>query len=202
MTKIKLCGMVRPCDIDYVNEASPDYAGFVFAGTKRYISKEQAREYKARLNPSIKAVGVFVDEAPEKIIEYVNEHIIDVIQLHGHEDEEYINTLKAYTGCEIIKAVRVENADSIKFADSLPADYLLLDAYKKGVAGGTGLTFDWSLINKISKPFFLAGGLKLDNIEKALSLKPFAVDISSGIETDGYKDKDKMMEIVRRIRYV
>ena len=202
MSKIKICGMMRPCDIDYVNEAMPDYAGFVFANTRRLITKEQAKKYKARLNPSIRAVGVFVDEDIHKVTELANEGIIDLIQLHGHEDADYINNLKQYTDCEIIKAIRVADADSIKRAENLPADYFLLDAYKKGLPGGTGLTFDWSLINEFSKPFFLAGGLNLDNIDNAALLEPFAFDISSGVETDGFKDKNKIIEIVRRIRNV
>ncbi len=202
MPKIKICGMVRPCDIDYVNEANPDYTGFIFANTRRLITKQQAKEYKSRLNPSIKAVGVFVDDSIQKISEYANEGIIDIIQLHGHEDADYINKLKKNTGCDIIKAIRVTDAGSIQLAKELPADYFLLDAYSKDSPGGTGTSFDWSLICELPKPFFLAGGLNPDNIEAALKLEPFGLDISSGVETNGFKDKNKMIEIVRRIKNV
>ena len=213
--KIKLCGMMRDCDIDFANEAQPDYVGFVFADTRRKIDKATARRFKNNLNPGIAAVGVFVDEDPDKVAELLFEGIIDIAQLHGSETASYIKTLRSYVpDCRIIKAVKVQGAEDILQAARLPCDYLLLDTYRQGVLGGTGETFAWELIREaqkdqeegsariFGKPYFLAGGLNMENIEAAAGLSPYGVDLSSGIETDGAKDKDKMIEIVRRIRNV
>lgn len=208
--KIKLCGMMRECDIMYANEAMPDYVGFVFAGEKRKISHENARIFKELLSDKIPAVGVFVDEDIHVVAELFNEGIIDIAQLHGNEGSGYISKLKEMTGCRVIKAVRVTCADDITDAHKLDADYLLLDAYKRGMPGGTGETFGWDMINKAydaipeaeKKPFFIAGGINIRNVCEAVSFKPYGVDVSTGIETDGHKDKDKMIEIVRRVRNV
>lgn len=191
MTKVKICGLKRECDIDYVNEACPDYIGFVFAKSKRQVTPEQAKVLKARLDKGILAVGVFVNEEIEFIISLVKEGIIDVIQLHGGEDNAYISKLKAITQASIIKAVNPQNDYNYT------ADFLLYD----NAGGGTGQAFDWRLLNKPNKPFFLAGGISLDNIDQALkTVKPFAIDISSGVETDGFKDRQKILDIVGRIR--
>ena len=208
--KIKLCGMMRECDIMYANEAMPDYVGFVFAGEKRRISHDSAAAFRKILSDKIPAVGVFVDEDINVVAGLLNEGIINIAQLHGNEGSGYISDLKGMTGCRVIKAVRVTSGDDITDAHKLDADYLLLDAYKKGMPGGTGESFSWDIINKAyhsipeveRKPFFIAGGINTGNVCEAVSFGPYGVDVSTGIETDGHKDRDKMIEIVRRVRNV
>ncbi|RDU23462.1 phosphoribosylanthranilate isomerase [Anaerosacchariphilus polymeriproducens] len=201
MTKIKICGLFQSCDIEFVNEAKPDYIGFVFAKSRRQVTKEQAGKLRALLDHKIISVGVFVNEKVENIVDLINENIISVVQLHGQEDECYIQTLKSKTSVPIIKAVKVTNAVDIIEAQKLPVDFLLLDQGE----GGTGKVFDWTLASgiKIAKPFFLAGGMNIDNVERGINeLGPFAVDISSGVETNGVKDKNKIEQIIRRIQNV
>ncbi len=197
MTKIKLCGLSRPYDIDAANELRPEYIGFVFAGkSKRYVTPEKAKELKQLLVPEIQAVGVFVNENPEIVSCLLNNGIIDLAQLHGSEDEGYIKQLRKLTDKPIIKAFRIETAvDTLKAEQSM-ADYVLLDS-----GAGTGAVFDWNLIRDIKRPFFLAGGLSLDNVRNAVQqITPYAVDVSSGIETDGYKDKEKMAAFISAVR--
>ncbi len=198
MAKIKICGLSRVCDIDFANEAKLDYVGFVFANSKRKITKEQAYILKKKLNSDIKTVGVFVNEDINFILELLNENIIDIIQLHGHEDEKYMLELKRKTDNPIIKAITVDKKDFISNFSNTFANYLLLDSG----AGGTGVKFDWNLLDKeIKKPFFLAGGINAENVEQAIKLiNPFAIDISSGVETNGYKDRYKILDIVRRVK--
>lgn len=198
--KIKLCGMFRPCDIEYANEAKPDFAGFVinFPKSHRSVSPNTAAQLRSRLSPDIKAVGVFVNEEITTCAEMARCGIIDIIQLHGAEDREYIKALRSLTAAPIIKAVKVTSAEDIALAETLGADYLLLDN-----GTGTGQLFDHSVIDRerISSPFFLAGGLTPENIaQAALSVKPFAVDISSGIETCRVKDREKMLSAVEAVR--
>lgn len=198
--KIKLCGMFRECDIDYANEAQPDYIGFVleFPKSHRSIDMQTAERLKRRLSPGIKAVGVFVNSAETTCAEYANCGIIDLIQLHGGEDAEYIKRLRALTDAPIIKAVKVRSAEDIAQAQELGADYLLLDN-----GTGTGQCFDHSLIDRavIRQPFFLAGGLTPENLRQAaLDIQPYCVDLSSGIETDRVKDREKMLAAVRAVR--
>ncbi|WP_088188111.1 phosphoribosylanthranilate isomerase [Desulfosporosinus sp. FKA] len=196
--KIKICGLFQNCDIDFVNEAKPDFIGFVFAKSRRQVSVEWAKAMRSNLSPEITPVGVFVNESITKVADLLNDHIIEMAQLHGNEGETYIRELKTLTAKPIIKAVQVKVHADIEAMQDSEADFLLLD---QG-AGGTGQTFDWSLVGEVKKPFFLAGGLKADNIEQAIrAAKPFAVDLSSGVETDGKKDKAKILEIVRRMRY-
>jgi indole-3-glycerol phosphate synthase/phosphoribosylanthranilate isomerase len=185
-TAVKICGLTRPKDIDAVNTALPDYAGFVFAEHRLRITERTAIMLKERLDPRIKAVGVFISETIENITSLGD--TIDMIQLHGNENEEYIKKLKSLTDKPIIKAHG--------YAES-SADYLLFDSDKPA----SGKAFDWNLIPKTSKPFFLAGGLCVDNIAEAIRcVRPFAVDVSSGMETDGVKDPDKIFEFVRMVR--
>jgi len=203
MTKIKICGLMREQDIDAVNTALPDYIGFVFARSRRRIDEQKAKALKARLNPAIKAVGVFVNEEMKKIIELCNAHVIDLVQLHGDEDEDYIKRLKNRVSNQIIKAVRVKAPEDVKKAMGFSCDYLLLDAYHEKEYGGTGKAFDWSVIPDINKPFFLAGGIHPGNVMQAIgSCNPYCIDVSSGVETDGYKDPEKIMEMVARVRAV
>ena len=201
MTKIKICGLMRAEDIEAVNIAKPDYIGFVFAkGRKRTVTHETAKKLKSMLNPQIKAVGVFLDNDADEVLSLADSGIIDIIQLHGKEDSEYIRYIRSHTDKPIIKAVSVRDEEDVLSADKLGVDYLLLDTYKKNMIGGTGEVFDWNIIPKINKPFFLAGGINNDNIRYALKCGAYCIDISSGAETDGKKDKDKIINLVNTVR--
>ena len=176
-TKIKICGLKRPEDITYVNEAKPDYCGFIieFPKSSRNVTGALVRELTAKLNPDIIPVGVFVNAAPERVEELLLDGTIHIAQLHGQEDEAYIRRIQKNTGHQVIKAFSVKTAQDIEKALKSPADYILLD---QG-GGGTGQTFDWSLIPEIDRPFFLAGGL--------------------GADTDGRKDRDKILKAVQLV---
>jgi len=200
MSKIKICGLSRPCDIDAVNEATPDYIGFVFAKSTRQVSFIQAAVLKQRLKSHIKAVGVFVDAAIEIISAMCQDGVIDMVQLHGSEDADYIKKLKKAVTVPIIKAVRVQSTKQIIESQSIDCDYLLLDTWLKDKQGGSGHVFDWSLIPNLDKPYFLAGGLNTANIRKAASHRPYCLDVSSGAETQGKKDRQKIIELVRLVR--
>lgn len=197
MTKIKLCGLSRPCDIDMANKLKPDYIGFVFAEkSKRYVTPEQEAGLKKLLDPEIRAVGVFVDEAPEIIADLLNSGIIDLAQLHGNEDEAYIKSLRQRTDQPIIKAFQIKTRDDIAEAERCSADHVLLDS-----GAGTGAVFDWLLLKNAKRPYFLAGGLSPDNVYEAVRLlHPYAVDVSSGIETDGLKDREKAAAFIAAVR--
>lgn len=200
MSKIKLCGMFREEDIYYANEAKPDFVGFVFAESKRKIDFNTAKHFREILLKEIPSVGIFVNHGIEEITKLVNDGIINMVQLHGDENLEYIQEIKKYVNVPIIKAIRVKDVQDILEGDKWPVDYLLLDTFEQGSMGGTGKIFDWSIIPTISKPYFLAGGINLSNIEEANKYGAFCLDTSSGVETDGIKDKNKMIEIVRKIR--
>ena len=197
MTKIKFCGLTGDCDIDAANELRPEYVGFVFAPkSKRYVTPERAAELKRRLADGIKAVGVFVNDNLYHVAELLNRGVIDIAQLHGSEDEEYIRHLRQLTGKPIIRAFRIKTAEDIAEAEKCTADHVLLDS-----GAGTGEVFDWKLIKNMKRPYFLAGGLSPDNVENAVEqLSPYAVDVSSGIETDGVKDKAKMAAFAAAVR--
>lgn len=197
MTKIKLCGLSRQCDIEWANELKPDYIGFIFwSKSKRNVSPEKAKELKALLSPDIKAVGVFVNEPVGNVAELLSNNIIDIAQLHGSEDEEYIARLKALTDKPVIKAFRIKSENDITSAKNSKADFVLLDS-----GAGTGRSFNWNLLENIDRPYFLAGGLYPENVRDAIDkLSPFAVDVSSGIETDNFKDKNKMTAFVKAVR--
>lgn len=197
MTKIKLCGLSRPCDIEAANQLKPEYIGFVFAPkSKRCVTCEQAAELKRLLAPEIKAVGVFVNEDPENVVSLLNSGVIGLAQLHGDESEAYIRRLRTLTDKPIIKAFRVSTEKDIAEAERSSADHILLDS-----GAGTGSVFDWGMLRKFARPYFLAGGLGVGNVEQAIEmLHPFAVDVSSGIETDGRKDEEKMAAFVAAVR--
>ena len=197
MTKVKICGLSRKCDIEAANALMPDYIGFVFfSKSKRYVSFEQAKELKSILNTGIQAVGVFVDEPIERIVKLLDNSIIDIVQLQGSEDEDYIKELRRFTDKPIIKAFCINSENDVIKANKSIADYVLLDA-----GMGSGNVFDWKLINKINRPYFLAGGLSVQNAEKAIELlNPYALDVSSGVEINGLKDKGKMAAFVNAIR--
>lgn len=198
MTKIKICGLSRPCDIEAVNRLAVDYIGFVFAQkSRRFVDARQAARLKKLLRPDIEAVGVFVNEKCETIAQLFNEGVIEIAQLHGSEDERYIELLRKMTDKPIIKAFRIDAECDIIEAQNSSADFVLLDSG----SGGTGTAFDWKLIRGINRPYFLAGGLDISNINEAVdNLTPYAVDVSSGVETDGYKDKMKMAAFVSAVR--
>lgn len=197
--KIKLCGLTRPEDIKCANSLNPDYIGFVFAKkSKRYVSPDTAFKLKELLLPKIKAVGVFVNEDIRNVAILLNSNIIDIAQLHGDEDETYIKKLRILTDKPIIKAFKIKTRDDLPRVKNSSADYILLDS-----GSGSGNVFDWDLIKSIDRPFFLAGGLNPENVEEAIrTVKPFAIDVSSGIETDGFKDETKMSEFVSIARNV
>jgi len=198
MTKVKICGLSRPCDIDAVNAASPNYIGFVFAESKRKVTLPQAAELRKALSPGIIPVGVFVDESIENILSVVAAGAIDIVQLHGAADEVYIQKLKSLTDKPIIKAIAVQKMGDVQKWSATAADYLLLD--HKG--GGTGQSFDWDIIGETPKPYFLAGGLGVGNIIEAIQkTTPYAVDVSSGVETENAKDPTKINEFIRRVRH-
>ena len=182
---IKFCGIKRLIDIEYVNKLNPDFIGFVFAKSKRQITIDVANVLKSRLNHNIKTVGVFRNDSIELIKEVIDNGIIDMIQLHGDESDSYIKEIKKFTNIPIIKAYR----------DSNLCEYSLFDNNMPG----EGKTFDWLTINT-KKPFFLAGGINIDNILSAMKLNPYCIDVSSGIETDGNKDFKKMEELIKKVR--
>ncbi len=197
MTKIKLCGLTRLCDIECVNLLLPEYIGFVFVPkSKRYISPEKAEILRNMLDSRIIPVGVFVDENIDVIADLAKRKIIDVVQLHGNENEQCITDLRRKVDCPIIKAFQIVSNADIASANHSSADYVLLDS-----GGGTGTAFDHSLLKSIARPYFLAGGLTPENVETAIKqLTPFAVDASSSLETDGFKDKMKMTAFVKAVR--
>lgn len=199
MTKIKFCGMTRSEDIKYANECKPDYVGFVFAKkSKRYLSFEEARKLREQLLPDIKAVGVFTNEKPEYILRLIKEGIIDAVQLHGNEDEDYIRQLRTLTDIPVIQAFLIHNVRDLERAKKSSANMILLDA-----GAGSGAVFDWELIKNFNRPYFLAGGLSEKNISDAIiMLNPYGVDVSSGIEACGIKNKEKMTAFMENIRKV
>ncbi|MDY0293804.1 MAG: phosphoribosylanthranilate isomerase [Candidatus Methanomethylophilaceae archaeon] len=194
MTLVKICGLSRREDVSYANEALPDFVGFVFAESRRRVFPSQAADLRSRLDRGIAAVGVFADAPAEQIACLVQNGTIDIIQLHGGETEDYIRELRSVAAAPIIKAVTMEPGIGIPDTD---ADLVLLDSGR----GGSGRRFDWDAARCVRRSFFLAGGLEPDNVREAIdTVRPYAVDVSSGVETNGMKDKKKMMDMVRRIR--
>lgn len=195
--KIKLCGLFRPADIDYANRVQPDYIGFVFwEHSKRRVTPEQAAVLKKQLKPGIEAVGVFVDAPCGEIISLLEAGTIDIAQLHGDETEEDIQYIRAVTGKPVMKAVKVKDRYDVEAWLDSSADYLLFDS-----GMGSGIPFDWKLLSGVERDFFVAGGLHVGNLSKVLELlSPYAVDLSSGVETDGVKDFEKMQAVVKLVR--
>lgn len=198
MVKVKICGLKRLEDIEIVNKYKPDYIGFVFADSKRKVSHDLAYKLKNDLSSDIISVGVFVDAPQEEILKIYGDGIIEAAQLHGIEDEDYINQLKEKTNGElkVIKAIEMSEDTDLNDYENSQADYLLLDSGK-----GSGKTFDWRLIRKnLKKEFFLAGGLDISNVEEAIEeFDPYAIDLSSSLETDGFKDENKIRELMEVI---
>ena len=198
MTKIKLCGMMREEDIKIANSLLPEYVGFIFASkSRRYISIKEAQNLKELLHKKISAVGVFVNENPKVIAELLNKNIIDIAQLHGSEDELYIKKLKESSYKPMIKVFNITEPKSLEQAENCKADYIMFDSG----CGGTGESFNWSILKNFKRKFFLAGGLSDRNVISAIKMcHPYAVDVSSGIETEGFKDKNKMEKFVHTVR--
>lgn len=197
MTRIKLCGLTRPEDIEAANRLKPDYIGFVFAEkSRRRVTQAQAEALKKQLSPAIRAVGVFVSESPETVAGLLNRGIIDLAQLHGGEDEAYLRRLRALTDRPLLQAVRVAGEEDLRRAEASSAALVLLDA-----GAGDGAVFDWRLLRDWKRPYVLAGGLNPENVREAVrTLQPWGVDVSSGIERDGRKDPEKMAAFVRAVR--
>lgn len=208
MAKIKLCGLRREQDIDYVNEVLPDYAGFILASRFwRHVTLESLIELSKKLDSLVTPVAVFVNQTEEFVASVVDSGAVRMIQLHGDEDAGFSkrvrDKMRTDHTFEVIKAVKVRSKEDIEEAADFPCDYLLLDAYSEETVGGTGKTFDWNLIRDIlnERKFFLAGGLNANNIRTAIDMvNPYAVDVSSGVETDKVKDIAKMRSIVKAVR--
>ena len=203
--QIKRCGVFRQEDADYVNEAMPDYAGLVFwEKSRRRVDEKTAAQIRRRLHPSVKTVGVFVDEAPERVAKLLDTGILDIAQLHGRESEEQICFIKARAGKPVWKAVEIAGREDVERWNASAANCLLLDGGKGG-----GKPFDWTLLEKVNRPFFLAGGLDRERLALLGTLRKesrkvcenlLGIDVSSGVETDGVKDREKILEIVRQAR--
>ncbi|MDR2048025.1 MAG: phosphoribosylanthranilate isomerase [Treponema sp.] len=223
MVKIKICGLFRDEDIDYANEAAPDYIGFVFAPkSRRRVSPGAAAAFREKLRDGIVPVGVFVNAAVDEIAALYRDGVIAAAQLHGGEKDEYVSRLRERCGAPLIRAVRSEDLEdtarsavpdspSALSRFSVAAGCLLID----NGDGGTGQSFDWRRLDVLRNPacrdgeahpprdpvpFFLAGGIGLHNIDAALACRPYAVDVSSGAETDGVKDREKMLRLVEKVR--
>ena len=198
MTRIKCCGMYRAEDIEAVNAAQPDYCGFIidFPQSHRSVPAKKARELRRQLEPGVAAVGVFVDQPVQRVADIARDCELTAVQLHGHEDEAYVLALRHLTSAPVIKAFRVRNQEDLKRSRISATDFVLLDNGQ-----GTGKSFDWKLIGKFDRPYFLAGGLTPENLREAVDrLAPFAVDLSSGLETNGVKDPEKIAKAVRVVR--
>lgn len=201
MTRIKICGLTREEDILNVNEAKPDYCGFIveFPKSRRNVSEEQVKKLVRFLDPEILPVGVFVNAPAELPARMANEGIIRMIQLHGQEDTAYLNKLRNMTDVPLIKAYSISTVRDAEIAKKSEADWILLD----NGGGGTGEAFDWRLVREVTRPFFLAGGLSPDNLEQAVeAVSPWAVDLSSGVETNGLKDAQKIRAAVEAVRKI
>ena len=209
MVKVKICGIRRPEDVEYVNQYPPDYIGFVFADTRRKVTPETAAMLAGKLDPGICKVGVFVRQEIHLLTELMVSRTVDLLQLHGDEDASYEEALfreleehgieRPWERC--IKAYRIRGEEDFQRIGETRCSTILLDTYSPALPGGTGEHFNWELIQGIRKPFFLAGGISLDNIERAVrEVHPYAVDVSSSLETDGVKDQDKIIKFMERVR--
>lgn len=199
MVRIKVCGLKRDVDISFVNELKVDYAGFVFARSKRCVTLEEAKRLVGKLHPDIKKVGVFVNESASGVKKMVRELSLDVVQLHGDESCDFADCFDV----EVWKAVRIRDEHDVEKARLFNCSGILLDAFVDGVYGGTGKTINWDLVENVefNTKVILAGGLNCENVANAIEkVRPYAVDVSSGVETDGAKDFKKMREFVRRVR--
>lgn len=200
MSKVKICGLRRKEDIAYINAYHPDYAGFILSKPfRRYVNEEDLAQMKNALDPGIQAVGVFVDETAEYIMNYLKAGLIDIVQLHGFEPDDLILTLKKeFPEIPVIRSFEVKSAEILDAANRCPADMVLLDSGK-----GSGRTFAWELLAQMKRPYILAGGLNPQNVGEAVrTLRPYGVDTSSGVETDGIKDEIKIRDFIEKVRSI
>ena len=196
--KIKICGIKNENEAKIINECMPDIAGFVFASGKRQIDINKAKILKKIINPEIETAGIFVEQNEDEILEIYNEKVIDIIQLHGDYDERTIKNLKEKTNAKIIKVIRVK--EGFYKIETL-ADFILFDTYSKDKYGGLNKTFDWNIKIISNVPYFVAGGINENNIiEMVKKLTPYGVNISSGVEVDGFKTKEKVFNIIKIIK--
>ena len=210
--KVKMCGISKVETIPAVVEAKPDYMGLVFAPSKRQVTVEQAKILIEELHKQcinhydtkvVKTVGVFVNETLDNLVRIADTANLDAVQLHGDEDEAFIQSLKERTNVEVWKAIQIRTAaDTEKWIDS-SADMLLFDAYHKDERGGTGEVFDWSSLDAFERPFMLAGGIDCTNVARAIrTVRPYGIDISSGIETNGVKDDEKITAFTKIVKSI
>jgi phosphoribosylanthranilate isomerase len=202
MLKVKVCGVKNSDIVPLLNKLTPDYVGFILSsGFKRSVDRQTAKGIKLGLDGKIKTVGVFVNEDINTIVSFLKDGIIDVVQLHGDEDENYIAALKKLYPVTVIKSVGVEGGKVLLYPDN--CDYLLLDAYDRKLRGGTGKKVEWRSYPELTKPYFLAGGITAENVAEAVkAVKPYGVDSSGGLETDGEKDAGKVERYIKNARAV
>lgn len=200
MVKVKICGLRRKEDIEYANELKPDYVGFVFAKSKRQIEVEQALYLISFLDKEIKTVGVFVNEPVENALKIAQTLNLDVLQFHGDETQDYIDNFKNFT---VWKAIRIKDKEDLEKTKEFKVNSFVFDTLTKNEYGGTGKTFNWEVLKgfELNVPIILAGGLNENNVEEAIKIvDPYAVDVSSGVETEGYKDFKKMKSFIEKVR--
>lgn len=200
MVKVKICGLRRKEDIEYANELKPDYVGFVFAKSKRQIEVEQALDLISLLDKEIKTVGVFVNEPVENALKIAQTLNLDVLQFHGDETQDYIDNFKNFT---VWKAIRIKDKEDLEKTKQFKVNSFVFDTLTKNEYGGTGKTFNWEVLKgfELNVPIILAGGLNENNVEEAIRIvNPYAVDVSSGVETEGYKDFKKMKSFIEKVR--
>ena len=197
-TELKICGLKRLEDIIAVNRHGADYAGFVFfEKSKRYVDPYKANELISLLRADIKPVGVFLDEPLDNVVRIARITGVELIQLHGHESEEYVEYVKRTLDRPVIKAYKASEEGALEKAAQSSADYVMIDS-----GAGSGKKFDWNILKDFKRDYFLAGGLDPESVGEAIRmLEPFAVDVSSGVETDGIKDEKKIAEFINAVRY-
>lgn len=201
-TMIKICGLKRMEDVEIVNKYKPDFVGFVFVHTKRFVSDELAVQMRNALDNSIKVVGVFQNDTLEHIEKLCSEGAIDVVQIHGDESEEFVSEVMIRTGKPVIRALKGISRESLE-ADfkNCVADYVMVDSVSANGFGGTGKTFDLSILPENNKKIFVAGGIDEDNVDDIIdTVFPYCVDVSSSVESDGFKDEEKIKRIIEKVR--
>ncbi|MGE7910092.1 phosphoribosylanthranilate isomerase [Lysinibacillus xylanilyticus] len=200
MTKVKICGLKEQQHVQAAVEAGADTIGFVFAPSKRRVTVEQAKQLAKHVPDGVLKIGVFVNPSAEELRTAVEEVPLDYVQYHGEESPEFIRQ----QGYPAIKALSVRSAEDVQMAANYDVDYYLFDAPGTTFKGGSGHTFDWTLLEMVGIPrekLILAGGLQAENIEEAVSLvSPFMVDVSSGVETDGVKDIVKINTFIQALK--